>query len=104
MTRWRRTSGARAATSSQATLNRPSQAARARPATIKYWLARGLAPQRTQRLIYSGADQTDGEIHYVGRGGDLGNGVTEAQHLPATHDWRELVERREGILLDEIAL
>ena len=27
------------------------QAARARPATIKCWLARGLAPQRIQRLM-----------------------------------------------------
>src|SRR5207302_11131273 len=34
--RWRRTKGARAVTSSQATLKRPWQAARARPARIKY--------------------------------------------------------------------
>src|SRR2546422_184525 len=49
--RWRNTSGASAATSSQETLNRPSHAARARAPRMRNWLARGLAPQRIQRRM-----------------------------------------------------
>ncbi len=113
MMRCRRTSGATARTSSHETLNRPWHAARARPARIRFKLARGLAPQRIHRSTLSkhsgvlgrvAANQPCRIVHHVRRRWYVGHNFSVQNDFVSVHKRLQPIERRERVLLDDLSL
>ena len=86
MTRWRKTGMANARTSSQATLRRPSNNARAFPARINACDAREPAPHLTSSLTRGAADRVGDDV--VGNG-HFADKLLEGDDVVAAEDRRQ---------------